>query len=107
MIRRESVETQDCVSYQDMEMDSDKSLEELGFVQFAVGVTRRVKHTCDKKCNEMGFKFHDLAAVVTEEVDTPHTTNLGRDCYHCRLQEQGETKVRNVVWKDVIRQNTS
>ena len=107
MIRRESVETQDSVSYQDMEVDDDKRLEELGFLPSAVGVTLRVKHMCDKKCKDMGFKFYDLAAIVTEEVDTPHTTNLCRDCYHCRLEEQSETKGSNVVWKEMIRQNTS
>ena len=87
------METQDCVSYQDMEVDDDKRLEELGFVPSVVGEPFRVKHMCDKKCKDMGFNFDDLAAIVTEEVDTPHTINLCRDSF-------------NVVWK-VIRQNIS
>ena len=79
------METQDSVSCKDMEVDDDTRLKELGFVPSAVGEPLRVKHMCDKKCNDMCFKFYDLAAIVTEEVDTPHTTNFGRDCYHCRL----------------------
>ena len=49
MIRKESVETQDYVSCQGMEVDDDKSLEELGFVPSAVGEPLRVKQMCDKE----------------------------------------------------------
>ena len=52
MIRKESTETQEFVSGQDMEEGNDKSLEEMGFVPRAVGEPLRVKHMCDKKCNE-------------------------------------------------------
>ena len=41
MIRKESVETQDCESCQDMEEDDDKSLEEMGFVPSAVSDSAR------------------------------------------------------------------
>ena len=48
------------MSCQDMEVDDDKRLEELGFVPSAVGEPLRVKHICDKKCNDMGFNFYDF-----------------------------------------------
>ena len=37
----------------------------------------------------------------------PPTINLCRDCHDYRLIEQGESKVSNAVWKDMIRQRTS
>ena len=63
VVRKESAETQDYVSCQDTEVDDDKSLEDVGFVPSAVSDSGgwrkpiRVKHMCDKKCNEEGFKF--------------------------------------------------
>ena len=79
-MRKESAETQDEVSCQGMEVD-DGSLEGMGFVPSAVGERLCVKHMCDKKCNTMGFKFHDFAAIVAEEKErrtegTPHPINL-------------------------------
>ena len=40
-----------------MEVASGKSLEEMGFVPSAVGELLRVKHMCDKWCDEKDFKF--------------------------------------------------
>ena len=57
MTRTESAETPDHVSCQDMDVDDSKSLEKLGFVPRAVDEPLRVKHMCDKKCNEKSFKF--------------------------------------------------
>ena len=51
----------------DMEVNVNKSLELVRFVPSAVGELLRVKHRCDKKCNEMWFKLHVLAAIVTEK----------------------------------------
>ena len=53
----DSAETQDYVSCQGMEVDDDKSLEELDFVPRAVGEPPRVQSTCDKKCDAMGSGF--------------------------------------------------
>ena len=88
-------------------VDDDRSLEERGFVPSAVCELLRVKYICDMKCDEMGFWFGDLAGIVTEEGSTPHTIYLCRDCYDCRLVEQGEPKVSNAVWKEMIRRKTS
>ena len=57
VIQKESAETQDYVSCQDMETDDNKSLEQLGFVPSAVGELLRVKHMSDQKCDEKGLKF--------------------------------------------------
>ena len=62
VIRKESAQTQDYVSCHDMEVDDDKSLEDIGFVPSVVGNAEwreplRVKYMCDKKCNEEGCKF--------------------------------------------------
>ena len=57
VVRQESAETQDYVSCQDMDVDGDTSLEELGFVPSAVGDLLRVKHMCDKKSRDKRFKF--------------------------------------------------
>ena len=69
-------ETQDYVSCQDMEVDDDKCLEEMGFVPSAMSESAgwheplRDKLLWDKKCNEEGVKFllqkNDLASIVVE-----------------------------------------
>ena len=105
VIRKESAETQDYVSCQDMEAEDNNSLE--GFIPSAVGEPLRVKHMCDQKRDEKGLKFQELAAILTDERGTPPTINLCRDCFDYRLIEQGESKVSNAVWKDMIRQSTS
>ena len=35
-----------------------------------------VKHMCDVKCNEIGFKFYDFGGIVTEEGGTSHAQSL-------------------------------
>ena len=70
------------MSCQDMEVDSDKSLEEVGFVPSAVSDSAgwheplRVKHMCDKKCNKKSFKFFDIAFILVEDGGRPHTINF-------------------------------
>ena len=82
MIRKESAETQDYVSYHDMEVDSDKSLEEAGLVLSTVIDSAgwheplRVKYmsTCaTKQCDEQGFTFYDVAAMLVEDDGKLHT----------------------------------
>ena len=92
MVRKESVETQNYVSRKDVEFEGRKSLEELDLIPIALGEPLQVKHMCDGNCNEIGFKFYDLAAIATEEGGMPHTINLSRKCYDGRRKEQGEEK---------------
>ena len=99
-LRKETAETQDCVSCQDMEVDDNKSLEEMGFVPSAAGELLRVTHMCDKKGDERGFKFCELAAVVTEEGGTKHTINLHRNCLHRRRTGQGRGQQRSLERED-------
>ena len=61
-----------------------KKAEELGFVTSAVGEPLAALHICDNKCSEQGFKFFQLAAVVTEEGGAVHTINLCKHCYNER-----------------------
>ena len=62
---------------------------------------------CDKKCDEEGFKFYDIAPILVEDDGKPHTINLCRNCYDHRLTESGETKVTNAVRKEMIRRKVS
>ena len=71
------------------------------------GEPLRAKHMCDKKCNEEGFRFYDIAAVVTEDDGKPHTINLCRDCYNLRLAERTESIVTSAGWKAMIEQKFS
>ena len=77
VIRKESSETKDYVSREDMEVESDKSLEVMGNVPSAVGEPLRVKHMCDKKCNQRSSSLFDFAAIGTEEGGTPQTIKQG------------------------------
>ena len=42
-------------------------MEELSFIPSAVSEPRWALHVCDIECREEGFKFYQLAAIVTEE----------------------------------------
>ena len=57
------------------------TLEVLGFIPSAVEEPRGAFHMCDKKCRMKGFKFYELAAIVTEEEGTTHMINLCRICF--------------------------
>ena len=59
--RKEPDETQDYVSCQDVQFDGNRNLEELGMVPSSVDEPLRIKHLCDGRCDEIGFKFYDLA----------------------------------------------
>ena len=105
VMRKESAETQDYVSCHDMEVDNDKSQEEVGFVRSAVSDSAgrhdhlRVKHMCDKKCNEEAPILKNLAAIVWNMMSSPtRSTSVGTVS-----TESGETHVSNAVWKDMIR----
>ena len=46
----------------------------------AVREPRGAIHWCDNECNEQGFKFHQIAPMVTEEGGEAHTINLCKRC---------------------------
>ena len=75
MIRKESAETQDHASCQDMEVDNDKSLEVMGFVPSAVSKSAgwheplRVTRSATKRAS----MFYDLAATLVEDDGNPDT----------------------------------
>ena len=104
VVRKESVETQDFVSCQDVELGVCKSLEELFLIPSAVGEPLGVKHLCDGKCDGIGFKFHDLAAIVTEEGGTPHTINLCRKCCACSRERNKARERPTLLQKSNSRQ---
>ena len=85
MVWKESAETQDYVYGQDMEVDNNKNLEEIGFVQSAVNEsagwheTLRFNRMCDKKCNAVDFKIYEIASILVEDDGKPHTINLCRN----------------------------
>ena len=57
VVRKESPETQNYVSCQDVEVDDNRNLEGIGFVSSAVGELLRVQDTCEKKCSEEGLRL--------------------------------------------------
>ena len=102
--REELVETQDYVlarpltscTEQKMEVEDEKNMEELSFVTRA---PRWALHMCDNNCKERGFKFFQIAAVVSEEGGAAHTINLCRNCYNERRVKQGETEVTGALFE--------
>ena len=56
-----------------MEVDDDKSLEEMCHVASVVSESSgwheplRVMYICDKTCNEEGFKFYNIAPILVED----------------------------------------
>ena len=86
-MRKESAETQDYVSCQDTEVDNDKSKEEAGSARSAASDSAgrhdqlRVKHMCDKMCNEEGSNFEKYCSHRVEHDVKPHTINLCRNCF--------------------------
>ena len=100
-MRVESAETQDYVSgLQGLEELGPAEIEELSFVPSAVSEPRWVLHMCDNKCNHEGFRFYQLAAVVTEGGGAAHTINLCKQCYIERRQKQGEQPVTAARWRE-------
>ena len=97
MIRKESAETQDCVSCQDVEVDNDEGLEEeMVFVPSAVSGSagRReplsFEYMSDQKCHEEGFKCHDIASILVEDDVEQHKINLCRSCFDLRRKKRIE-----------------
>ena len=58
-------------------------------------------------CNEEGTKFNDIAAILVEDDEEPHTVNLCRNCNNPRLAETNGSKVTNARWKTMIEQRVS
>ena len=79
-------------------------MEELSFIPSAVGEPRSALHMCDNKCREEGFKFYQLAAIVTEEGGAAHTINLCKQCYNVVRLKRCERKVTASRWREMIEQ---
>ena len=75
---------------QKMEAEDVKNMEELSPVPSAVSELRWAVHVCDNKCGAKGFKFFDIADVVSEGEGAAHTVNLCRNCDNGRRLKQGE-----------------
>ena len=68
VMRVESEETQRYVRKRFAHEDfSQKEVEEIGFVPSALSEPRGAIHWCDNRCSEKGFRFNQIAAMVTEE----------------------------------------
>ena len=61
-----------------------EEIEEIGFVPSAVSEPLWALHLCDNQCREQGFKFHQIAGIVTEEAGAVHTIKLCKYCYNER-----------------------
>ena len=81
--------------------------EDLGFIPSTVRHPRWAVQICEKKCREKGFKFFELAGIVTEEEGTTRMINLCRNCFDKMHLGQGEGKVDGGEWKGMIRQKAS
>ena len=64
-----------------MEAEDEKDMEELRIITSVVSEPRLVVHMCDNTCRKEGFKFFELAAIVSEEGGAAHTNNLCKKCY--------------------------
>ena len=103
--RVESAETQDCVSEpQGHEQRDEEEMEELSFIPSTVSKQHWALHMCDNKCRKAGFKFHQLAALVTEEGGAARTINFCKQCYNVMLLKRGERKVTASRWREMIEQ---
>ena len=107
VIRVESEEMQDRV----MERRScgypgQEEVEEIGFVPSAVSGPLWVLHLCDNECSEQGFKYIQLAAIVSEEGGAVRTINLRKQCYNERRVQQGEQPVKAAQWTEMMEQKT-
>ena len=63
--------------------------------------------TCDNKCGAKGFKFFEIAAIVSEEGGAAHTINFCRNCYNDSRVEQGEAEVNGARWRALIEHQSS
>ena len=68
-------------------------MEELSFVPSAVSEPRWALHMCDNKCSIEGFKFYQLAVIVTEEGGASRSINLCKPCYIVMRLKGGEREV--------------
>ena len=77
---------------------SQEEVEEIGFVPSAVSEPLWALHVCDNECREQGFKYFQLAAIVSEGGGAVHTINLCKQCCNGRRVQQGEQPVKAAPW---------
>ena len=63
-----------------LEQNLEAEDEKLSFVPSAVSEQRWALPKCDNKSRAWGFKFFEIAAVVSEEGGVAHTINFCRIC---------------------------
>ena len=91
---------------------TDSSIEEMQTYTFAqtqgstVSEPHWALHMCDNKCRAKGFKFFEIAAVVSDG-GAAHTNNLCRDCYGGSRVEEGEAQVKGVKLRALIEHKSS
>ena len=61
-------------------------------------------HMCDNKCRAKGFKFFEMAVIVTEEGSAAHTINLCKTCDNAGRLKQGEEEVTAPKWRELVEQ---
>ena len=113
--RVESAEAQDCVSpppltrgtEQKMEVEDEKNMEELCFASSAVSEPRWALRKCDNKCRAKGFKFSNIAAIVSEVGGAAHAIHLCKKCCNEGRLKQGEAEVNGATWRAIIEQKSS
>ena len=74
------VDIKEIIDGQGLEGIDDEEMEELSFIPSALSEPRWALHMCDNECNEEGFKFYQLAAIVVEG-GAAHTINLRKQCF--------------------------
>ena len=109
VIRKDSAETQGYVSCQDMEVYDDQSFEELGLVQSAVSDSAgwhdpSGPSTCaTRSATKRASSFYGIEQPSWwEEGGQPHTPNICRNCYDCRLAEKWRNN-RSAVQSGMLR----
>ena len=114
MVRKESAETQDFVSCQDMKVDHNKRLEELGLVKNAVSDSAgwrelfRTSTCATRSATNKGFKFHIVANILAQNMINAHellANQLGGDSL-VEVPVEG-LRERNSLKKDELRMFTS
>ena len=88
----------------EMERRSQEEVEVMGFVPSAENEPLCALHLCDNGCMEQGFKYFQIAAIVSEEGGAVHTFNVCTHCYKERRVKRGEQPVKAAQWREMMEQ---
>ena len=87
--------------------DDQKNMEELSLVPSAVSGPRWALPVCDNRCGAKGFKFFEIAAIVSQRGGATRMINLCKNCYNETRLMRGEEEVHRVNKTVMIEQNNS